>query len=69
MRTKALDLLAAAEAISKDDAAALENELIALDRPSTPAEIAGVVAFLCAKDSNYITGAAIPVDGGMQGGF
>ena len=69
MRAKALDLLAAAEAISRDDAAALENELIALGRPSTPAEIAAVVAFLCSEGSNYMTGAAIPVDGGMQGGF
>lgn len=69
MRAKALDLLAAAEAISRDDAAALENELIALGRPSTPAEIAAVVAFLCSEGCNYMTGAAIPVDGGMQGGF
>ncbi len=28
-------------------------------------EVAGVVAFLCSQDASYITGAAIPVDGGV----
>lgn len=69
MRAKALELLAAAETITQTEAADLENELIALGRPAAPNEIAAVVAFLCATDSNYLTGAAIPVDGGMQGGF
>jgi 3-oxoacyl-[acyl-carrier protein] reductase len=30
-----------------------------------PDEIAGVVTFLASQDAGYITGAVIPVDGGL----
>jgi NAD(P)-dependent dehydrogenase (short-subunit alcohol dehydrogenase family) len=39
--------------------------LIPLGRPATPAEIAGVVAFLSSDDAGFVTGATIPVDGGQ----
>ena len=39
--------------------------LIPLQRPATPAEIAGVVAFLASDDAGFVTGATIPVDGGQ----
>ena len=32
-----------------------------------PAEIAAVVAFLCSDEASFLTGAAIPVDGGYTG--
>ena len=38
---------------------------IPLNRVATPDEIAGVVAFLASPDGGYITGAVIPVDGGL----
>lgn len=41
------------------------TEAVPLQRVATPAEIAGVVAFLAGPDAAYITGAVIPVDGGL----
>ncbi len=39
---------------------------IALERLSEPEEVAAAVAFLASKDSDYITGQTLIVDGGMQ---
>jgi NAD(P)-dependent dehydrogenase (short-subunit alcohol dehydrogenase family) len=38
---------------------------IPLGRPETPADVAGLVAFLASPDSDYLTGQAINVDGGL----
>lgn len=46
----------------------LASEEIALRRMGTPQEFANVAAFLCSPRAAYITGAAVPVDGGVLRG-
>lgn len=41
------------------------RDKVPLQRLGTPAEIAGVYAFLCTDDAGYINGATISVDGGI----
>lgn len=41
------------------------TDQVPLQRMATPDEIAGVVEFLAGNDAAYITGAVIPVDGGL----
>ena len=37
---------------------------VPMSRAADPAEIAAVVTFLCSDDASFVTGAAVPVDGG-----
>lgn len=37
-----------------------------IKRPETPADLAGVVAFLCSEEAGFITGQTINVDGGFM---
>ncbi|KAF3039921.1 hypothetical protein E8E12_007042 [Didymella heteroderae] len=41
------------------------NELIALGRTSVPEDVASTVSFLSSKDSDYMTGQTIVIDGGI----
>jgi 3-oxoacyl-[acyl-carrier protein] reductase len=52
-------------AVLADDLKAKMTEQVPLGRFASPAEIAGVVSFLASPDAAYITGAVIPVDGGL----
>ncbi|BBC73920.1 3-oxoacyl-ACP reductase [Altererythrobacter sp. B11] len=42
------------------------HERFALGRHATPEDIAGPVAFLASEDARFVTGAILPVDGGMS---
>lgn len=55
--------------VATDMTAELDHEAIVanipLGRQATPEEVARVVRFLAGDDASYITGAVIPVDGGL----
>jgi NAD(P)-dependent dehydrogenase (short-subunit alcohol dehydrogenase family) len=54
-----------------DDPAEAEREAMAeapLERVSTPEEIASAIIYLASHDARFITGVALPLDGGLSAG-
>ena len=47
------------------DTEAMLMRSVPMNRFGTPADVAGVVAFLVSRDADYVTGCTIPVDGGF----
>ena len=61
-------LIVSMEEVSENRAALQQQRIQArsIQRPETPQDLVGTVVFLCAPDSDFITGQTLVVDGGAQ---
>lgn len=58
--------LAQEEGIQKGQAIKKHAEAIALGRVEEPEDVASFVSYLASKDSDYMTGQSVMIDGGIQ---
>ena len=64
-----VNFIADSQGISREEALQVYAHMAALARAGQPEEIGDLVAFLAGPNSSFITGAAIPIHGGLQGGI
>jgi 3-oxoacyl-[acyl-carrier protein] reductase len=53
---------------SPEEVRAERDRAVPVGRSGDPAEFGATVAFLCSEAAAYITGASVPVDGGVLAG-
>jgi meso-butanediol dehydrogenase/(S,S)-butanediol dehydrogenase/diacetyl reductase len=51
--------------LQKGEALAQFSEMIALGRVQTPEDVATFVSYLASRDSDYMTGQSVMIDGGV----
>ncbi|MDW6058540.1 SDR family oxidoreductase [Streptomyces sp. FXJ1.4098] len=56
---------AAAEGWSEGEAWKRRTAVVPMGRPQTPDDVAGLARYLCSPDSDYMTGQALNIDGGL----
>jgi meso-butanediol dehydrogenase/(S,S)-butanediol dehydrogenase/diacetyl reductase len=56
---------ATAELMKSDELMAAFRQRMPIGRSATPADIAGVIAFLASEDAVFVNGVILPVDGGL----
>ena len=69
MLQTAYEAIAAANNISVEEAAKLENSGIPMGRPAEPGEIADTIVYLASPAASYVTGITVPIAGGMAPGI
>lgn len=69
MGDKTIEFVSEYNKMTEEEATNFMKEMIALQRPASPDEVANTVAFLASPASSYITGIALPVTGGMMTGL
>jgi NAD(P)-dependent dehydrogenase (short-subunit alcohol dehydrogenase family) len=69
MRSIALENISKENGITIEEADLEEISMVSLGRAGKPEEIASLVTYLASPQSRYITGAAIPIDGGITFGL
>ena len=65
MRDTVMEIMSKEMGVTREQAEEEENAVISLGRAARPEEVGAVVAFLAGDQASYLTGVALPVDGGM----